>query len=41
MDHQAGDGRLFLELVPLDEGEVREILRRLAALAATHGPPPV
>ena len=41
MDHQARDGRLFLELVPLDEGEVREILRRLAALAATHGPPPV
>jgi L-seryl-tRNA(Ser) seleniumtransferase len=41
MDHEAGEGRLFLELVPLDEGEVREILRRLAALAAAHGREPV
>ena len=34
MDHQAADGRLMLELVPLDDREIQVILGRLAELLA-------
>jgi L-seryl-tRNA(Ser) seleniumtransferase len=36
MDHESGEGRLLLELVPLDDGELQAILDRLGALAATR-----
>ena len=36
MDHQAADGRLMLELVPLDDGEIEVILGRLGELLAAR-----
>ncbi len=36
MDHAAAAGQLFLELVPLRQGEMQTIIDRLAGLADTE-----